>query len=99
MSIEVTPELVEEIAKLARIKLSASELEELHGHFDKVLRFVESLDALDTSEVDPSIFPRETANVVQEDVVKESLPVDEALANAPSGGDGFFLVPRIIQES
>ncbi len=99
MPIEITERLVEDIARLSRLSLTPDEKGELHGHFEKILRYVESLDTLDTSKVDPSIFPHETSNVMRPDEARESLPVDEALRNAPATRDGFFIVPRIIQDA
>jgi aspartyl-tRNA(Asn)/glutamyl-tRNA(Gln) amidotransferase subunit C len=69
------------------------------GHFRKVLGYVEALDRLDLSGVDPSVFPLDTANVFRPDEVAPSLTVDEALRNAPAARDGAFLVPRIITGS
>jgi aspartyl-tRNA(Asn)/glutamyl-tRNA(Gln) amidotransferase subunit C len=99
MSIEITPSLVAKIASLSRLELSADELAEMNGHFEKVLKFVESLDRLDTDGVDPSVFALDVINVMGPDQKRPSLPVDEALRNGPETGDGFFLVPRIISEA
>lgn len=99
MSIEITPQLIAHISRLSRLELSAEELGEMHGHFDKVLKFVESLDQLDTASVDPSVFALEVSNVMGEDEKRPSLPVADSLANGPETGDGFFFVPRIIAEA
>ena len=99
MSIEITQQLVESVAQLSRLSLTPEELAEMHEHFDKVLRYVESLDRLDTDSIDPSIFPLETVNIVVADDEQPSLGVEQALKHAPAQRDGFFLVPRIIQES
>ena len=96
MAIEVTDGLVAHIARLSRLALSPAEAEEMKGHFRKVLQYVEALDRLDVSGVDPSIFPLDTANVFRDDEVRPSLPVEEALRNAPAAREGFFIVPRII---
>jgi len=99
MSIEITPALVAQIAQLSRLDLSEDELAEMNGHFEKVLKFVESLDRLDTDDVDPSIFVRDVSNVMARDELRPSLPVEEILRNGPQTDDGFFLVPRIIAEA
>ena len=96
MAIEVTDELVAHIAKLARLALPSGEIEGMKGHFRKILQYVEALDRLDVSGVDPSVFPLDTANVFRPDEAAASLPVEEALRNAPAARDGFFIVPRII---
>jgi aspartyl-tRNA(Asn)/glutamyl-tRNA(Gln) amidotransferase subunit C len=99
MAIEITDELVAHIARLSRLGLSAKETAAVAGHFRKILGFVTSLDRLDLEGVDPSIFPLDTANVFRPDESVPSLPVEEALRNAPAARDGAFLVPRIIEES
>jgi aspartyl-tRNA(Asn)/glutamyl-tRNA(Gln) amidotransferase subunit C len=99
MAIEVTEGLVAHIARLARLALQPAEAAEAQGHFRKILQFVEILDRLDVSAVDPSIFPLDTTNVFREDETSPSLPVDDALRNAPVSRDGFFIVPRIIAQA
>ncbi len=96
MAIEITDGLVAHIAQLSRLALSPAETVEVKGHFRKILQFVEVLDRLDVSSVDPSFFPRGTVNVFRADEPLPSLPVEEALRNAPASKDGHFLVPRII---
>jgi aspartyl-tRNA(Asn)/glutamyl-tRNA(Gln) amidotransferase subunit C len=98
MPIEITDDLVAHVARLSRLGISSTEALELKGHFQKILDFVKSLDALDVSGVDPSIFPLSTSNVFREDEVRPSLPVEEALRNAPAAREGHFLVPRIVAE-
>lgn len=99
MSIRIDEKLVAHVARLSRLSLTEAELAEMHGHFEKILRYVQSLVSLDTTDVDPSVFALETSNVQAEDIPRGSLSVDAALANAPSRRDGFFVVPRIIAEA
>lgn len=98
MTIPIDDQLIIHVARLARLALSDAELAEMHGHFEKVLGLVESLESLDTSGVDPSVFPLDLPNVLAEDRARPSLTTGAALANGPSSEDGFFLVPRIIAE-
>ena len=99
MAIEVNEALISHIARLSRLGLSPAEKAQMRSHFEKILEYVKALDALDLSAVDPSFFPLETANVFRADESGSSLPVDEALRNAPRSGDGFFIVPRIIADA
>src|SRR5262245_54794632 len=98
MPIEITDELVAHIARLSRLGISAAEARELKGHFQKILEFVKSLDTLDLTGVDPSSFRLSGANVFREGEVWPSVPVGEALRNAPASREGHFLVPRIVAE-
>ena len=69
----------------------AKELSFLLERFDK-------LSQLDTEEVMPTVHPVTDRNVLREDVVRESLPIEKVLKNAPDKDNRFFRVPRIIEE-
>lgn len=99
MSIQVHDDLITHIASLARLALSESERQEIRGHFENVLRYVESLDRLDTSSLDPSIFAHESVNVLEPDEPHESPGQEAALRNAPDSDGECFIVPRIISEA
>ncbi len=96
MQIHVTEELVRRVARLSRLALSSEEEKQLKEHFEKILDFVASFQHLETSQVDPTHFSADTFGVVREDEVKESLPGDDVLRNAPSARPPHFLVPRIV---
>ncbi len=96
MQIQVTEELVRQVAKLSRLALSSEEEKQLKEHFEKILDFVASFQHLETSQVDPTHFSSDAFGVVREDEVKESLPGDDVLRNAPSARPPYFLVPRIV---
>ncbi len=96
MQIQVTEELVRQVARLSRLALSSEEEKQLKEHFEKILDFVASFQHLETSQVDPTHFTSEAFGVVREDEVKESLPGDDVLRNAPSARPPYFLVPRIV---
>ena len=71
----------------------------MEEHFTKILTFVENLQELDTSDVDPSLFSLEASNVYREDEIGNSLTNDEALSVAPGAEPPYFLVPRIIADA
>ncbi len=96
MQIQVTEELVRKVAKLSRLALSSEEEKQLKEHFEKILDFVASFQHLETSQVDPTHFSSDAFGVVREDEVRESLPGDDVLRNAPSARPPHFLVPRIV---
>ena len=87
---------VETLAHLARIQLTAQEMERFAGQLDQILAYVQKLKAAGTQGVAPMSHVLELANVFREDQVQPSLSVDEALSNAPEREGSFFKVPRII---
>lgn len=96
---EVTDELVMHVARLSRLGISPREVAELKEHFRKILAYVAAFQALDTKDVDPSIFALDASNVYRADEGKPSLPTEDALRSAPRTHLPFFVVPRIVEEA
>jgi aspartyl-tRNA(Asn)/glutamyl-tRNA(Gln) amidotransferase subunit C len=92
----VTIEDVEKIARLARLELSAEEKEKYRLQMDEMLGYVEQLKTLDTEGVEPTFSVRAASPGLREDRKTDSLPVDEALKNAPGRTGSFFRVPKVI---
>ena len=81
------------VARLARLALTDEEVERLGGQLSAILEAVGKVSELDLDDIDPTAHPLELVNVWAEDEPRPSLPVDEALANAPDREGGFFRVP------
>ncbi len=92
----VTKKDVEYIAELARLKFTDEELEKFTGQLNEILSYVEKLNELDTSNVEPLSHPVEGSNVFREDIVKPSIDREDALRNAPDRNELFFKVPKVI---
>jgi aspartyl-tRNA(Asn)/glutamyl-tRNA(Gln) amidotransferase subunit C len=92
----LTREEVLHVAELARLSLSPEEIELFTVQLNEILEYVEKLQELDTSGVAPLAHVIPLFNVFREDLVRESLPLDAVLENAPAREDGNFLVPRVI---
>ncbi len=89
----ITREEVLHVAKLARLELTEDELERFAGQLDAILEAVGKVSELDLSDVEPTLHPLELTNVWDEDEPRPSLPVGEALANAPDREEDAFRVP------
>ena len=94
---KITKAEVEHVARLARLELSAAEVETFTGQMHAILAYVEKLNGLDTSGVVPTAHAVPMENSFREDEVKPSIGVDKALANAPERAEGFFRVPKVIE--
>jgi aspartyl-tRNA(Asn)/glutamyl-tRNA(Gln) amidotransferase subunit C len=81
------------VARLARLALTDEEVERLGAQLNAILEAVSKVAELDLEDVEPTAHPLELVNVWAEDEPRESLAVDEALANAPEREAGFFRVP------
>ncbi|MCA9174899.1 MAG: Asp-tRNA(Asn)/Glu-tRNA(Gln) amidotransferase subunit GatC [Planctomycetales bacterium] len=94
MSLSV--EEVAKIASLARLRLSSEQLARMTAELGAIVGYVEQLDELDTEGVEPMAHAGDLVNVFREDVLQDSLPRDEALANAPKRDDQSYLVPPVL---
>lgn len=92
----LTPEVVQQIADLARLQLSAAEIALFTRQLNDILLYVAKLNELDTSDIPPMTHVLELTNVFRPDVVADSLPWEQALANAPQQQRQAFVVPKII---
>ena len=82
------------VARLARLALTDEEIERLGAQLNAILEAVGKVAELDLESVEPTAHPLELVNVWADDDPRPSLPVEEALANAPDREAGFFRVPR-----
>ena len=81
------------VARLARLALTDEEVERLGAQLNAILEAVGKVAELDLDDVEPTAHPLDVVNAWAEDDPRPSLPVDEALANAPDREEGFFKVP------
>jgi aspartyl-tRNA(Asn)/glutamyl-tRNA(Gln) amidotransferase subunit C len=89
---------VEHVAHLARLRLSAEEMEKMRTDLSAILDHIDMLKEVDVSNVAPSAQVTDLFNVMREDVVRPSLPAEDVLANAPDQRDGMFRVKAIFEE-
>ena len=87
---------VERIAALAKLEFSAREKEQLTHQLNQILTYVEQLNKLDTSKVEPLTHVIDLKGKFREDRVEPGLTPDQALQNAPAKTDKFFKVPKVI---
>ena len=95
---DITQKEVEHVAKLARLELSEDEKGMFTRQLSAILTYMDQLKTLDTRGVEPTMTVLPTENVFRDDEVRPSLPQERALANAPEQADGFFRVPRILED-
>ena len=89
---KLTLEQVRDVATLARLGLSADELERMRDQLSSILTSIEKLDELDTGAIPPTAQTIDLIDVVRDDVAEPSLPLEKVLMNAPRHQGGFFVV-------
>jgi aspartyl-tRNA(Asn)/glutamyl-tRNA(Gln) amidotransferase subunit C len=94
---KISLEQVRHVARLARLKLSAVEEESLQADMSEILTYVDKLNQLDTSAVEPTAQVGEAGTPMREDAVTNQPAPEVMLANAPARSRSFFRVPKIIE--
>ncbi len=93
----ITKKDVEYVANLSRLELDDADINNFVPNLQEILSYVDKLNELDTSDVEPTAHVLSLSNVKREDEIKLSLSNEEALKSAPETSDGFFLVPPVIE--
>jgi aspartyl-tRNA(Asn)/glutamyl-tRNA(Gln) amidotransferase subunit C len=94
---KLSREEIQRVAMLARLRLTAEEEERFTEQLDKILQYMDKLNQLDTSEVQPLAHAVDIVNAFREDEVTNRPNVEALLANAPERDETFFRVPKIIE--
>lgn len=94
----VSLEEVKHIANLAKLSFSESQLLKLQKDLNKILDYIDKLNELDLSNVEPLENINETENILREDKETKWLSTEEALQNSPQRTSNFFKVPKVINK-
>jgi aspartyl-tRNA(Asn)/glutamyl-tRNA(Gln) amidotransferase subunit C len=86
------------IARLSRLYFKDTELAIYESQVDGILKFVEQLNAVDVTNIEPTSHPLALENVFREDCVVPSLSVEEFLKHCPAAHGRFFEVPKVIED-
>ena len=88
---------VRRIARLARIAVAEEDVPHLQGELNAILSFVEQLNEVDVSGVEPMTSVTPMAMKKRQDVVTDGSKADDIVANAPVSEDHFFVVPKVVE--
>lgn len=93
---KITKEEVAHVAHLARLEFKEAEMEKFTSQLNDILLYMEKLNSVDTTGIEPMTHATVLHNAFRQDVVRESLPNEASLANAPDPKGEFFRVPKVI---
>lgn len=96
---KIDNETVDKIAHLARLEYQNEAKEQIIKDMNNMLGFIDKLNELDTSNVEPLIYMSNEVNALREDEVKQVITQDEALKNAPKHDSDYFKVPKVIEKA
>ncbi|HMO56129.1 MAG TPA: Asp-tRNA(Asn)/Glu-tRNA(Gln) amidotransferase subunit GatC [Roseiflexaceae bacterium] len=94
----LTLEETAHVARLARLRLTPDELARMQVQLSNILDHFTLLQEVDVSDIPPTAQVTDLVNAMRDDLVRPSLPRDEALANAPAQAEGMFRVGAIFEE-
>lgn len=95
---EVTDKMVDKLAHLSRLSFNNTEKQAVKNDLQSMIAFVEKLQELDTTGIEPLLHMGNNTNVLRADEVKGSITREEALLNAPIKDNQFFKVPTVIKK-
>ncbi|MBE7713522.1 MAG: Asp-tRNA(Asn)/Glu-tRNA(Gln) amidotransferase subunit GatC [Cyanobacteria bacterium SIG26] len=91
----ITVKDVEHVAKLARLELTEEEKVLYTKQLGDVLKYVDQMNEVDTSNVKPMTQVIDFVNVTREDIPNQEISKESLMSNAPDEENGFFKVPKI----
>ncbi len=95
---EINDELVEKLASLSMLEFNGVEKEAIKADLMKIITFMDQLNELDTSGVEPLIHITDTVNVLRDDEAEAHITKEQALFNAPDKDSDFFKIPKVLKK-
>ena len=95
---EINDTLIEKLSDLSRLSFDGEARSAIKSDLEKMIAFVEKLNELDTSAVEPLIYMTDEKLTLRKDAVGPELPQEEALKNAPSKDSDYFKVPKVLDK-
>lgn len=94
----INDELIDKLANLARLRFNEEEKEEIKNDLTKMISFIDKLNELDTTGVEPLLHMSDNINILREDEIKDMLSRQDVFKNAPLHDEQFFKVPKVIKK-
>ena len=96
MKVEITKELIEHVAEVARLKLTDKEIEKFSKELKEIIGVFSNIDKVDTKNIEASLQPVELKNMTREDKEEKTFSQEEALSLSEHKKDGYFKGPRAV---
>ena len=96
----ITDKIVRDVAELANLRLTDAEVPRMARELESILTHFDKMAELDTKDVPPMtqvLYDAGETATLRDDIERQPLSNEEALANAPLSGNGFFKVPKVIE--
>jgi aspartyl-tRNA(Asn)/glutamyl-tRNA(Gln) amidotransferase subunit C len=93
----LTPQDIERIAHLARIRVTPADVADVQAKLDGIFKLIDEMQAVNTTGVEPMSHGLDMVLRLRDDVVTETDRRDDYLRNAPESAEGYFLVPKVME--
>lgn len=95
---EVSDELVIKLAELSKLEFTDDEKESIKADLGKMISFIDKLNGLDTTGIQPLLHMTSNRNILRKDEIRNMISREAALKNAPLADERFFKVPKVIRK-
>ncbi|MGP8216198.1 MAG: Asp-tRNA(Asn)/Glu-tRNA(Gln) amidotransferase subunit GatC [Bacteroidia bacterium] len=95
---KIDSKTVDKLAELAKLEFDDVSRSEIINDLNRIVSFVEKLNELDTSSVEPLVYMSDSTNVMRNDEVKQEITQQEALKNAPKKDSDYIKAPKVIDK-
>ena len=95
---DVNDALIDKLAHLSRLEFGEEEKQEIKNDLQKMIGFIDKLNELDTSGVEPLLHMSENVNIFRKDEVTGSISKEDVFKNAPLHDEQFFKVPKVVKK-
>ena len=96
MKVKIDKELIENVAEVARLKLTDKEIKKFSKELKEIIEAFSTLDKIDTRGIEPSLQPVELKNILREDKKEKCFSQEEALSLTDQKKDGYFKGPKAV---
>ena len=93
----ITKDTILKIANLAKISITSDETEKLENEISSIISWVETLNEVDTDNIEPMTNSLQSSLRMREDEVNDGNKTKDILLNSPTEDDNFFVVPKVIE--
>ncbi len=95
---KITDEVVDHIAHLARLEFEGDKKVSIRQDLERIISFMETLQGVNTENVEPLVFMTNEVNRLREDEAKDTLTQSEVLKNAPKKDSDYFRIPKVLDK-
>lgn len=95
---KISTEIVDHIAHLSRLQFEGEDKVAIQKDLENMISFMDKLNELDTTNLEPLVFMSEEINVLRDDVAVDSISAAQALKNAPKKDSDYFRIPKVLDK-